>query len=281
MNARWFGIGAAVAAAAAVTVVACGGGNGTRLSVSTRAGSAASASPTALASASRAASMPAGIVLSQVTMVVRTLQLEGAPACPTSGAGSTTGSGTEGSDDQQGSTGTAGQMTGDDQGETDDCELRFGPLPVVVGAAALAAGSVTSQFDVTVPSGDYEELEIVIAPISAAEAGTDTILLAMAAAPASMKIDGTIDGAAFSFTTVAAFSQKREPFSIPATGGNVTLSFDPTTWFVDASGNRLDPTVAANATTIEQNIRASLRMLDDDDRDGVDDSTDQTGMNAG
>ena len=149
--------------------------------------------------------------------------------------------------------GAEDQASGDGENEQgDDCALEFGPLPVTVTAAELAGGAVTSQFGVTVPSGDYEELSIVIAPISAQEAGTDATLQAMAGAGDSVKIDGTIDGAAFSYTTRVAFSQHREPFSIPAAGGNVTLVFDPTTWFVDASGNRLDPTVGSNAQLIDQ-----------------------------
>ena len=53
----------------------------------------------------------------------------------------------------------------------------------------------------------------------------------------------------------------------------MTLNVDPATWFGGTGSARLDPRVAGNKSAIENNIQASMKLFEDDDRNGQDDST--------
>jgi hypothetical protein len=125
-----------------------------------------------------------------------------------------------------------------------------------------------------VPAGTFDEVKFKIGTISVTDAGTDAGLTAMATAAASVQVTGTLNGAAFSFSSGLSAVQKREGNIVvdPTTGANVTLDFDPSGWFKAADGTFLDPTNPAMLATIEQNIRASLRVVSDDDEDGEEDS---------
>ncbi|MEI6226532.1 MAG: hypothetical protein WCS72_17440, partial [Deltaproteobacteria bacterium] len=126
---------------------------------------------------------------------------------------------------------------------------------------------------IDLPSGTYEELRFRIQPITAAKAGTNAGLAEMAAAGASILIDGTDAGVPFHFKSALVVSQKREGNVTvdPSTGANVTLDFDPSKWFQTASGGKLAPGDAASAAAIEANIRGSIKVKHDDDHDGHDD----------
>jgi hypothetical protein len=95
----------------------------------------------------------------------------------------------------------------------------------------------------------------------------------MAAAHASIRVDGTMDGVGFTFSTPMALKQEREgPIVVdPKTGANVTLDFDASGWFKAADGGKLDPTDPADRGQILANIRASIRVVSDDDHDGKED----------
>jgi hypothetical protein len=220
-----------------------------------------------------------GIVLDEVWMVVRKIELSGDAACPAepepepapqapattlvTGCGEGCGGG-----DQVGDENCDGDCYKDCD---DECELLFGPFPVVITGEALVSGILSVAFDVTVPVGTYDKLEIQVNTIPAEKAGTDPVLLAMADANASVIAAGRVDGAPFAFATPVSFKQERKPFEVPEEGANVTLQFDPSTWFVDCNGNRLNPLDLYARPEITQNIRASLRLVQDDDMDGCDD----------
>jgi hypothetical protein len=86
------------------------------------------------------------------------------------------------------------------------------------------------------PSGTCEELRFQIHVIDASQAGTNAGLAAM------IVVD-------------------------PSTGVNVTLDLDASGWFKAADGSKLDPADAAAVSAIDANIRASVRVVHDDDHD--------------
>jgi hypothetical protein len=112
--------------------------------------------------------------------------------------------------------------------------------------------------------------------VPAARAGANGVLQELAAAHASILVDGLVEDAGttarpFTFSTPMEVTQKREGALVIGPASNVTLTFDPSGWFVAPGGGRLDPADAANQGAILANIRASLRLLHDDDHDGRDD----------
>jgi hypothetical protein len=206
-----------------------------------------------------------GIAVDRIRLVVRSLEVEGGDAAQ-DGSSSTCASATSAGDP-----GAGDAQDGDDVCEND---YAFGPFLVDVAGSDLAAG-VHHQFDVTLPAGTYEEIEIQVNTVPAEKAGSDAGLKEMADLHASIAVDGTIDGTAFRVTTPIALTQEREgPIVIdPAKASNVTLDLDPTKWFTSAAGARLDPSDPTALGEILANIRASLRLVHDDDRDGKDDAS--------
>jgi hypothetical protein len=253
-------------------------GKGVTVSASTRT-TAGTAPPKATATSLDGGN---GIVITQVQIVVRKFEVEGQPACktaPASGTPTTPPTGTGGmgatpADDHGGSGGSGGSDDGSGDGAGSDdgeCEIESGPFLVDLSGDALTGG-VHAVAGVDVPAGTYEELRFQIAPITAAQAGTDPGLGAMATAGASILVNGTDGTTPFQFKSTISVSQKREgAIVVDSTGTNVTLDFDPSGWFKAADGSKLDPTAAASASAIEANIRASVRVVHDDDHDGEDD----------
>lgn len=190
----------------------------------------------------QALTLASGIEIQRVRMNIGRLKLEQ----NASAAATTTASTFEhGSDDS-------------DAGETHEdgeAELKEGPFVVDLDAAALT-GAVTKVFDASVPAGTYHEFKFEVFP----GAGLQN---------ASVIVDGTIDGVAFTFTSSLHASQKSEgSFVVGADSANITLAFDPANWFGAAATARLDPRVELNRSQIENNIRASLNVFQDDDRSG-------------
>lgn len=167
--------------------------------------------------------------------------------------------------------------TRDDGGDDgDEGEAEIGPLVVDVSGAALT-GSVTHVFDADVPDGTFDELKIVIAPVSGAMAGSP--VAAMGAS--SIIVDGTrtpagaTSGTPFTFASSLTARQELETRLVVDHAGksaNVTLVLEVKKWFTAADGTPLDPTVDANRAAIEANMLASLRFERDDDEDGEDDA---------
>lgn len=171
---------------------------------------------------------------------------------------------------------------------TDDShklEIEKGPYLLDLSGAALD-GSVVQLLASEIPSGDYHEVEFKISPVG--DDTSDASFDDLKKANASVIVDGTIDGAAFSFSTGLIAEQEYEGALTVASGANnITLNIDASKWFVDATGARLDPTSAAAKSAIEANIRASLAAFEDDDHDGShddhgsDDGVDDHGTDGG
>ncbi len=247
----------AILATALVSLAAaCGNRSQSGTSVSARAMTAAGA-PTA-----KGLVLASGITVQEIRMAVQRVSVEGGDAM---GAGCAASPGMEpGSDDS-------------DDGE---CELEFGPFDVDLAGSALS-GAVSFAFEVPIPAGTFEEIAIEVNTVPAEKAGANPVLLALAEAHASILVDGIVDeGTAsakpFTFAAPLEVTQKREGKITLGDGSNVTLDFDPGLWFGPSTA-RLDPTVPANQDQILANIRASIRLLKDDDHDGRDDDDELAG----
>ena len=217
----------------ALLVLACARSNTAPVSFSVAA--------TKTATASSALVVAGTINVQHVRLNVGRLKLEG--------QGSGTGSDGEHDDDQDGGMADGGA------GHVDEVEIRQGPFLVDVDAAALNAGAVTKVFDAQVPAGTYQELKLEIFPSAALQ-------------NASVIVDGTVAGKAFSFTSALVAKQKKEgSFVVGGSTANITLLIDPQQWFGTAAAP-LDPTVSSNQAAIEANIRRSIDVFQDDDRSG-------------
>ena len=282
-------IGLAIVAA----LTACSG-SGAKLTVSSQA------EPSAASDTTPTTPCPAGdVTLEEVWLVVRHVEIEGGDLCAPETPPTPAPTGLRTASSEDGDTCREGEdrsgegkcdrdhdgdrdgtcRDGDDDGLEDDCEdlddeceLKYGPFPVVLSAEDLASGVVSYEFDITVPPGTYDELEILVNTIPAKKAGGDPVLEEMAAEHASVLVRGNVAGEDFTWTTNVAFKQETEPLTIPPEGANVTLELDTTGWFVDPNGcEPLDPRDPGTRTRIARNIRASFKLMNDDDRDGCDD----------
>ena len=154
----------------------------------------------------------------------------------------------------------------------DDCdELELGAmlidLPVTAG--------LTSALTASIPEGTYREIEFEIH-----KPGDDAKDVAFKAANPlfaniSIRVQGTYNGQPFVFTSAVSQDVELEfnpPVVIAAGSNNVTIQVDLTRWFKNSSGALIDPNTAnpglSNASLVAANIKASLRALDDDDKDG-------------
>ena len=157
-------------------------------------------------------------------------------------------------------------------GSSDDCEeLMLGPLLVDL---PLTTGVLT-PVSVSIPAGTYRELELKLhkpgndAQDQAFRAANPTF------ADTTIRVQGTYNGRAFVFTSRVSEEMELEfnpPLTIGETGGNVTVQIDVATWFRSSSGAVIDPATAniggLNEGIVKTNIKASFRVLEDDDRDG-------------
>lgn len=95
----------------------------------------------------------------------------------------------------------------------------------------------------------------------------------------SVVIKGTYDGQDFTFKSEEDFEFEFEfnpPIEIDENTNSVDINImvDIDSWFVDDSGNELDPTDPANREQIEENIENSFEADDDEDDDDDDDNDD-------
>jgi hypothetical protein len=256
-------------------------GSGTGLAVSTHSAATADASPAGL-------TLPNGIEITEIRMAVRRVFVDGDDA---ENACSTTTS-TMPPPMRDASTswdpffGWSGLPSGDDGedhhrhdgpewGDDGKCDFAFGPFDVDLAGSALT-GAVAFAFDVPVPAGTYEEVGIDVGMVSTTAAGDNPVLQALAADTASIVVDGWVQldpstSKPFSFQTSMHVRQKREGQIAIGNGSNVTLDFDPSGWFTGPGGVRLDPNDSTVRGDILANIRASIRLISDDDHDGTDD----------
>jgi len=215
---------------AAILAGTIAGCGGSNLSLSVRAGAAASTANSATTIAALTAGT--GITLTRVRIVIRKVEMEKA--------------------------GTA---------EMD--EVASGPYLLDLSGATLD-GAVGKVLDASFTPGTYSEIEFEVHKPQTGETAANGDIKDMIDAGASIVVDGTIDGAAFTFTTAVTAEQKFEGNLTLASGSNLTLNVDAGSWFT-ANGARLDPRDEANRSQIENNIQSSFKAFKDDDHDGHED----------
>ena len=163
---------------------------------------------------------------------------------------------------------------GDLANDADDQEFETGPFLIDLSSDADLSGSVKTVVSADVPDGTYSEVKFKIHKPDASEPGVSANagLSAMAQLGASIVVDGTIDGASFTFTSALEVEQEFEgTFTLSSGDRNVTLNVDPQTWFGGTGAARLDPRLDASRSQIESNIKLSMKVYEDDDRDGHED----------
>ncbi len=145
----------------------------------------------------------------------------------------------------------------------------------------LALNSSLQEINtVQVPFGTYEEMEVEIDELEdkdspAFNQNPDLQNL-------SIRVEGFLGNDSsntFIFTSDLSETQEREfdpPLVLDETSPstNVVITIDTATWFVDDNGDPLDPTVGSNRDDIEDNIKASIKIFEDEDDDGEDDDGD-------
>jgi Domain of unknown function (DUF4382) len=219
---------------AILALAACSGG-GAQLSLSGRAGSTAAVAPAAL-------TLSNGITIDHVRIALRAVELERASATPNDVA--------------------------------DLQEYETGPLVVDLYGAAMN-GTVQQVTVQDVPAGAYREIKFKVHPPAMSDS-TDPAVVAMATAQAggaSIIVEGQIDQQPYTFLSALDAEQKFEgSFNFRSGPQNLTLNVDPSTWFGGTGTARLDPRDPANKSAIENNIQGSMKVFEDNDHNGVDDS---------
>lgn len=220
-------------AAALVALAGCGGSN---VSLSVSAGAPGGASAKAL-------TLSNGIVLSRVRIVVTKVELELAKSAD-AGAG-----------------------------DWEEHEMKLGPFLVDLSGPTLDSGAPATVASAALPAGDYKEIKFKIHKPESTEPGVaaDAGVQAMATAGASIIADGTIDGAAFSFSTPMDVEQEIEGDYALGANSNLTLNVAATSWFGGAGSARLDPRDPNVRSQIEGNIQRSFKAFRDDNKDGHED----------
>jgi hypothetical protein len=247
-----------VAASLALVGAACGKGSSkSNLSVSTRSAAAAPATAGSLV-------LKNGIVLNEIRIAVVKVALE---------SGQEAGDAPDASSSAPAGVRAAEQGGGDgaEDAENEGDEVKVGPCLIDLTGDKLGAGNdaLAPVCAADIPSGTYHELEVHIGPVAASAAGGVAGLAALEGN--SVVVDGTFNGTAFSFRSMLHVRQEIETTITVSASSNVTISVDPGGWFTAQGGGVLDPTLAANQQAIEDNIRASIRSFEDDDRDGQED----------
>jgi hypothetical protein len=165
-------------------------------------------------------------------------------------------------------------------------EVEANPLLVDIATSDFNGAIQQDLVSAAIPVGTYGEASFQVHtleagdPEDAAAAAADPNLGAMMAAGDSVRIEGvTSGGTAIVFESALTAKQEK---AVNVVVGNsisgidgVTLTVDANGWFVDpVSGACLDPNDPASHGQIEANVKASIRVDEDDDHDGVGDDHD-------
>ncbi|MEX2477795.1 MAG: hypothetical protein WD357_05130 [Gracilimonas sp.] len=138
-------------------------------------------------------------------------------------------------------------------------------------------GSVIELTSQNIPNGLYDEFEMEIENDDDGNNVNDPDFIKGGDDDGySMVIKGVYNGEEFMFRTDSDFEIEMDlnpPLEISDASGSpsVAINIDPSGWFVDSSGNTLDPNDPANKEAIEENIENSFEAEGDDDDDDDDD----------
>ncbi|RKH79730.1 hypothetical protein D7Y21_33355 [Corallococcus sp. AB045] len=232
---------------------ACGNSTSS-VGLSTRMGSAVTGSALTRTSSQRL-ELSNGITVDRVRLSVRELELK------------REGHHDDSSDDDS----DAGTDAGTD--DKSEHKQRTGSFLIDLSGTALEGQLVRLQ-DISVDVGTYDEIEFDIGKVDPANATGG--LKELADQGASLIIDGHIDGEPFQFVSSLRVEQERKVSFEIAEGDdqNVTFNIDPSGWFTDKDGKRLDPRESSARSELENNLQKSIDAFDDHDRNGGEDDDD-------
>lgn len=175
----------------------------------------------------------------------------------------------------------------DDREEHDDCEkVEEGPFLV---SLPIEATTPVVVLDRQLPAGMWEEIEFEVHKVERGDPADDAFLDATGFPEnVSIRVTGTWtpsggSSVAFTFTTDLNAEQEIEfkpPLEVQeGETKNVTFTVDLNHWFRNADGLLIDPGSAneggANEHLVENNIKTSIDVFEDDDRDGKEDDEDE------
>jgi hypothetical protein len=145
-----------------------------------------------------------------------------------------------------------------------------GPFLLHLAGAGLDGG-VTQEFTIEVPAGTYDELRFIVHKLEDGQTiGVPELDLPRGSIAMRLTVDGTDQ---LTFTSDLNEAQRIGGTFVVEDGAapdNITISIDPSGWFVDGGGF-LDPRVGGNRQAIEDAIRTSVDAFEDDDRNGLSD----------
>jgi hypothetical protein len=264
--------------ALAGSLAACSDGSGPsartqlRLGIASRSASAANSvlSSVLVSDASHT------LELKTVELVLRDISLKRVEdgSCPEDDNPQVTGQ----HDGNGGGDGDHGDNDGDN-GQRDACEsFRIGPF---LASLPLAEGVVSGIVTVTPDPGTYDEVRIKIhkpREDSGDPADVDFLAQHPDLKGISIRVTYSLDGGPdLQFTSDLEAKEKIEipppgiTIDATTTSYDVTVKVDVTKWFVDGSGNVIDPASAgtggANQELVRNNIRGSFRAFHDDNHD--------------
>jgi hypothetical protein len=159
----------------------------------------------------------------------------------------------------------------DDDSSSDDCEETvIGPILVDLPLTTTAVSSIPAS----IPAGTYSEIEFKIHKPGGDTGDAAFVTANPNFANSSIRVEGTFNGTAFVFTSALSEKQRltfNPPIVLDGTNKNVTIQFDISSWFKSGS-TVIDPATAnaggANENLVRDNIRRSLRAIEDDDKNG-------------
>ncbi len=170
----------------------------------------------------------------------------------------------------------------DSSAENDDCE-EFEAGPVLVDLPL--DGGTETLVTIGAPPGSYDEIEFEIHKVSNDDPqDADFRAQYPHMVGKSIRVTGTFNGEPFTYETDLDVEQEYDldpPLMVDGSGSaNVTVLMDISMWFVDGSGNLIDPRTAnqggENEGVVKENIKRSVEAFEDDDYDGDDDHEDDS-----
>lgn len=233
----------------AIALAACsdGTGAGPQVSLSISGGLASMAAPAPGLSLSRVAAGADVLVLSTAHVVLREIELERVEVA--------------------------------DCDATSSCdEFETGPLMMAIPVDGVAS----EELAIDITPGTYDEIEFDIRKVGGDPADLTFLQSHPDMEDRSVRVTGTFNDVAFTY--YGGIDEELELVLSPVmvvdanTGStNVTLRLDLSTWFLDQSGNLIDPATANVGGQFEgvvkENIKNSLSAFEDKDKDG--DETDE------
>lgn len=160
--------------------------------------------------------------------------------------------------------------------ESECPDLKLGPMLIDLPLDATAKGVLA----VTLPAGSYQQFEAKIdAVMNETEGDAAASAAFLAANPqfrgVSVRVEGTYNGQPFVYTSAAEGELEltfNPPLVVDGSAGNLTVHVDLSSWFRNTDGTTMDPRTATAGTaakeTVDNNIKRSFDVFEDDDRDG-------------